>query len=893
MNSPGFTTGLQRNMLAWLTNATVRGGGVNQRTGWKPLVRNVNWPGIFQAAHMYEPPFANPYLIVMIGGRIYQVRVDTDNSVVDLSAVFGLTMPPNEPIGFMAQGEEFLVIQSGDLITLPLFWDGVTLRRSRGFLGIGGGQVVVGNLFQITIQNVNDTRVGTVIPAGSLFTTSGGNFTLRLPFTIPAIAASEVADITEAYAGTPPVTMSVFVPGPNPAFPLFLSNTYTWIITAKSTTDITTGIASELPPAGQMDYYMGRMWYAFGRQYCAGDIVGSKASGTAPYNYRDSILKMTENPVSLAGDAFIVPTSAGNIRALKHSANLDSALGEGQLYVFTRKSIYATTVPARRAEWSALSEPLQRVAQRDFGSVGDRCVVPVNSDLFYQSMDGVRSLAISVRNDGAWLNVPISKPVQRVLRFNNRALMRFVSGINFDNRLWQTVGPFQTDKGVAHQGIILLDYDLLGSMADRLPPVWEGMYEGLSHLQLLEGDFGGLQRAFDIVVSQQTGNIDIWEFTTQDRWDSQVENDGDRVTWYLETPAYTWGDPFMLKKLDGLELWFDKMLGTVQFMVEYKVDQTPCWIPWHAWKQCVAKDCREDPEAVTCPEYPVQPYCEGFKATVSLPTPPSPCEPNNARPSTEGYQFQIRLTIKGWCRLRGLRIYALPKAKAPYQNLVCSASNFFEPELTLTPVTPVPPAPPVPPEPPPEPPVPPEPPEPPAENFVTWTPDTAVAGWQDSMFNSFSGNLAFFVATVDLNDMVQFELLSVGVTEVTNLDDMVTCVTMNLSGNALTSLPALPASLGTLNASSNQLTAVTDLPALMTNINVADNLLTALPPIPAQVLILNIANNSFSAAEVNSICGQLVANGLTEGLLDLTGLDESLSGANIAALEANLWIVTV
>ena len=80
----------------------------------------------------------------MIGGRIYQVRVDTDNSVVDLSAAFGLTMPPNEPIGFMAQGEEFLVIQSGDLITLPLFWDGVTLRRSLGFLGIGAGQSTTG-----------------------------------------------------------------------------------------------------------------------------------------------------------------------------------------------------------------------------------------------------------------------------------------------------------------------------------------------------------------------------------------------------------------------------------------------------------------------------------------------------------------------------------------------------------------------------------------------------------------------------------------------------------------------------------------------------------------------------------------------------------------------------
>jgi hypothetical protein len=571
--SEGFDTGLKRNQLAWLTNGTVRGGGVRQRTGWKPLVRNMKWKGVFQGAFMYEPPFADPYIMVSIGGTLYRVRVDSDNSVQNITASFpGTAMPPNEPETFFAQGEQFMVVQAGDLQTLPLFWDGNSLRRSVGFLGVG-----------------------------------------------------------------------------NPG--------------------------NELPAAGPMDYYMGRLWYAFGRQYCAGDIVGSKVSGTnvppTNYKFRDSILKNTENPLSLAGDAFIVPTNAGNIRALKHSANLDTSLGEGQLYVFTRKVIYATSVPVTRALWSALSEPLQRVAQRDFGSMGDRCVVPVNGDLFYQAVDGIRSLTLAIRYFGQWGKISISSPEERIIQFNDRSLLRFSSGINFDNRLWQTVAPFQTEVGVAHQGIIPLDFDILSTLADRPPPAWEGMYEGLYFLQLLTGDFGGLQRAFAFVVSKLTGNIDLWEMTTADRFDSENDGDGDRVTWFLETPAYTWGDPFMLKKLDGLELWFDKMLGTVQFQVDYKVDQNPCWIPWQAWKECTAKDCKEDPEAVTCPDYPTQPYCEGFKATVSLPSPPSQCEANNARPTTEGYQFQIRLTIKGWCRLRGLRIYALPKAKAPFQNLVC------------------------------------------------------------------------------------------------------------------------------------------------------------------------------------------------------------------------------
>ena len=877
MASEEFPTGLKRNQLAWLTNGEVRGGGVAQRTGWKPLVQNFKWPGIFQCAYMYEPPFANPYIVAMIGGRIYRIRVDTDNSVEDLSAVFGLTMPPTEPLGFMVQGEEFLVIQSGDLVTLPLFWDGTILRRSLGFLGTAAGTTP--DVFTITIKNIDDTRVGTIFPAGSLFSTTGGDFTLDQDFTLPAIGASAVAFIRSAYAGTPPVNMTV-------SFTLHgIVHTFNWQITAKSTTGgASTGVASELPAAGPMDYYMGRIWYAFGRQYCAGDIVGSQASGSPQYDFRDSILKTTENPTSLAGDAFIVPTMAGNIRALKHPALLDTSLGQGPLYIFTRRQIYTLNVPPTRAEWSTLTEPLQRVAQIDFGTVSDRGVVAINGDLFYQSMDGIRSLTLAVRFFDQWGNVPLSRPENRVLQFNDRALMRFASGINFDNRLWETVGPLQTPVGVVHQGIMPLDFDLLGSLGDRLPPAWEGIYEGLYFLQLLEADFGGLQRAFSFIVSKITGNIDLWEFTTQDRWDSQVNNDGNRVTWYLETPAYTWGDPFMLKKLDGLELWFDKMLGKVNFMVEYKPDQEPCWIPWHAWERCAAKDCREDPEAFSCPSYPIQPYCESFEATANLPRPPVQCERPSARPSNQAYQFQIRLTIKGWCRLRGLRIYAAPMAQEPYKNLVCSDMTQFA-AFAPSEAPPIPPPPPAPP--------PPTPPAPPAD-VISWTPASAITYWEENNpINFHTGDLAFFLANVDLNNMGYFEVFNQGITAITGLDLLVDTETIVLDGNNLTTIPALPATghLTRFSCQSNQITTITNFPSTLTDIEVGDNLLTSIPTLPSGVLTLILSVNSFSAATVNSILGQLVANGLNNGTVELVGLDTSASAANIAILGGRGWTV--
>lgn len=545
--------GLKRNQLSWLTNATVRGGGITCRTGWVKRTKIISQPCLYQGGYMYEPDFDFPHLILNISGRTYQVRVDTDYTVNDVTA--GRLFPADQPQHWYAQGEQFLVIQNG--VNDPLVWDGTALR---------------------------------------VITEFGG--------------------------------------------------------------------ANLLPPGQSMDYFMGRMWVANGREYLAGDIVRGP-SGTAPYNFRDAILHMTENTYLAGGGKFIVPTTAGNIRALAHTANLDTALGEGRLFIFTRKTIYACNVTPTRAQWATLTEPLQTVVQRQFGTTSDRSIVPVNGDLFYQSIDGVRSLLLAIRYFDQWGNIPISREMERILRFNDRALLRFGTGINFDNRLWQSVGPKQTPVGVAHQAVMLLDFDLISNLGSKLPPVWEGIYEGLDFLQLFVGDFGGRERAFAVIHSHITGDIELWELTTSERFN---ENDR-RTEWYLETPAYTWGNNFTLKKLDSAEFWFDKISGTVDVTVEYRVDQNPCWIRWHTFQMCSARTSCETVEHPVC--YPEQPFCEGYKATITLPQPPVDCVDSQGRPSNIGYQFQMRITVHGWCRIRGILIHAIPVDKAPFAGMAC------------------------------------------------------------------------------------------------------------------------------------------------------------------------------------------------------------------------------
>jgi hypothetical protein len=712
--------GLARDQLAWMTNCTCRGGGISPRTGWIKLCTVHPGNVLYQGGYLYDNFIQGtfPYLVLSIGGALYQVRVDLDNSVRNLSADFGLFDPADIAHGYFVQGEQFLVKQAGDGVTLPLFWDGSTLRRSTGpgaivgvvaagavvpaagdyvditlygpYTGVlnqivmidGEAYIHVLNTQSITLRNDGATApVGFIVPAGTQILDAGGTLlaTTLANFIVPAIGATTAFSVWVNPAVAAPQAVTIFgdawtitavAPEPAPA----VNHVYLVNISANPgdaiNADTNLLTVSELPPATAMDYYMGRIWYAQDRQYTAGDIVLGP-SGTTAYRKTDSILKITENPLALAGDGFVVPTEDGIIRALKHTANLDTALGEGQLYAFTRKAVYALSVPVSRANWITSTEPLQKVALLRNGTYGDRNVVHVNGDLFFLSWDGYRSLFIAIRDFAQYANTAVSRNINRLLNFYDRALLDPASGIYFDNRMLQTALPEETVVGTAYNGMAVLDFDLVSSLqmaasGQTSPPAWEGWWQGLKVLQLFEGDYGGLQRAFAVVLAQEDGSIQVWELTTLQRNDE----DDRRVEWFIETPAWTWGREFELKKLDGGEIWIDRVFGTVYLDVYYRPDAEACWQFWHRTEFCSARSTCEDVINPIC--YPEQPYGECYKFPVVLPTPPLPaCGNCQRRPMNIGYQFQMKVVVKGWCRIRGIMVFAIPVQKAPFEGMTC------------------------------------------------------------------------------------------------------------------------------------------------------------------------------------------------------------------------------
>lgn len=568
-------SGLPRNMLPWLVNGTVRNGGVRPRSGWIKLGDIFATPGLFQGAVMYTPSTnAYPYLIFLMDGVPYAIfNVDQPGVVVDLSGGnVSLRMPSNITHAYFCQAEQFLVIQAGDYVTKPLFWDGLSLRRSLGIISANN------------------------IPTG-----------------------------VQPY--------------------------------------------NEIPAAGPMTYYMGRLWYAFGRTYSAGDIVGNQSSGTAPYNFRDSVLKVTENPLAIGGDGFTVPSDAGNIRALDYSANLNSLLGQGTLYIFTREQIYSLTVPVTRTAWTQANSnnmPLQFAVQIGTGSVNDRSIVSVNGDLFFQTIQpSIQSLTAAVRNFNEWGDTPVSVNEDRILAFNDRALLYASSGIYFDNRLLETALPFVSANGVVHRAIIPLNFDPSSTLGIKGTPIWEGQLGGLAVLQLVEGDFGGLHRGFAISISDEDQSMQLWELTKA----AIMDKDDNRITWLVETPSYTWGKEFQLKELVGMEMWIDDLRGTAEIIVEYRPDSDSCWYDWHRFKICAARDQNEKLDSTN--PYPTL-YGPGYRSTLTLAHPPNnKCSAFTARPAYMCYQAQVRLTIHGWLRVRGIFLHAIERDRELYAAKVC------------------------------------------------------------------------------------------------------------------------------------------------------------------------------------------------------------------------------
>lgn len=536
-----------------------------------------------------------------------------------------------------------------------------------------------GSRYQLRNFDSNLAPSYQLFPAGSIITIANNTdpnvivATTTADYTVPPVGSQVTVAISQPYQGTP--NQSVFVGGNQysiVASPLPPSSNQVSLInltdnaTANYAAGLTIMSVPEIPAGRNGAYGMGcnAVVLTDGISYIIGDVVGSGA-GTIANNYRDAVLKVTQNDFLFGGGAFRLPGTGDIATAVIFPPNLDTSLGQGPLQIGTGFSFFTNVVPGTDpANWPTLTTPIQTESLKDNGPLGQNSTISVNSDTFFRSNVGVGSLVLARRQFASWGNKPISNEMVLIFDGDDQTLLQYGSAISFNNKFQTTTEPVNTINGIVHRGMASLNFDLISTMRQTLPPSWEGLQTGLNILQSISGRVNGSQRAFAFGYNFNLSQLELYELLSENTT-SFADNDNTPIVWAFETPVIFNSDTKSLNELiqlrDG-EVYLSDIQGNVHVDVYYRPDFYPCWTKWNGFDVCESDDASNSKH--------------GYRMRVGLGQPSvDDCEVANNRPLRLGYFFQLRVVITGSCTWKGIRVKAITQPQPEFAPIICDTES--------------------------------------------------------------------------------------------------------------------------------------------------------------------------------------------------------------------------
>jgi hypothetical protein len=509
--------------FSWGTNVRIRGGYPRTRPGFRYIG---SLPGGKIQGALYYPSTTGDVIAFCVSGRLYTVNPAASSLVSnDITPVSGGNNP-DLPFAYLVNAGGYLVVQDGQ--SSAIVYSGTNSYRSSGILEdvptavkVNGSMAL--NKLRLTLESTTGLYPGMLVSAARGVQPDTRIVSIDSTNTVTLDKATEVAAFAE---------FSFLAPGPLKQ-------------------DIS------IPVGGPMVYGNGRLWVARGNELFAGDLVNS---------YKGAQIQFSEILYLTGGGAFAFDDT---ITALGILPGADTSTGQGDLVVFTKKSVNAIrSYIYDRQNWQN-TVGMQRFVFDGVGEVAHESVLGTANDLYFRSKTGVMSFQQTLKEKtNAAVILSDSMEAARVLDTDTARWLQYANAAFFDSRYLLTAAPvvqrydaqFGDGYNIAHRSLISADLAPASVKGKALDAGYDGEWTGLQISKMIVGTFNGDERCFALCCGTDGFNS-LYEITRNDPADTDSSGNSVQITSGVEFRRMSFDRPAEIKELIRADIGFSDIYG--------------------------------------------------------------------------------------------------------------------------------------------------------------------------------------------------------------------------------------------------------------------------------------------------------------------------------------------
>jgi len=230
---------------------------------------------------------------------------------------------------------------------------------------------------------------------------------------------------------------------------------------------------------------------------------------------------------------------------------------ENRVIVFKKRRIFQVTIPP---DMTSAADWVIQLISNNTGCVAEGSAVQVNSDIFFLSDDGIRSLVRSASDDFTSVGLPISEVIKDVIQEINVAEIGISTAAFYDNRYFLAVPTGSND----FNDTIIVYNTILNAFEGTWTP--NVMQFALTNFQ--DEGLRLMKKSTTGQIQKYSGYKTPAQVTTADYQDAGVDYES-----YVRTRDMNFGDPFAEKHGSHFEVVFDDSFSTdVSITIQRDID---------------------------------------------------------------------------------------------------------------------------------------------------------------------------------------------------------------------------------------------------------------------------------------------------------------------------------